>query len=230
MNSLIHRSYVKELLDQDSIPFDDIKRNMQELEFINRYLGGHAITIKGFKQLLERNHLTVCELGCGGGDNLHAIYNWCQRLHIDVKCVGVDINQECVAYARERSDNHFRFITSDYKRVKFEQKPDIIFSSLFCHHFTDDELVFQLKWMKENSVSGFFINDLHRHPIAYHAIKAATNLFSRSYLVRNDAAVSVSRAFKKHEWKALLEEAGITNYHISWQWAFRHLITVQNEW
>ena len=45
------RSYQKELLDQDDIPFEDIKRNMQELDFINTKLGGHKITLAGLKLL-----------------------------------------------------------------------------------------------------------------------------------------------------------------------------------
>jgi hypothetical protein len=34
------RSYKKELLDRDDIPFADIKQNMRELDFINARLGG----------------------------------------------------------------------------------------------------------------------------------------------------------------------------------------------
>ena len=33
------RSYKKELLDRDDIPFADIRQNMQELDFINAKLG-----------------------------------------------------------------------------------------------------------------------------------------------------------------------------------------------
>ncbi len=47
MLSLKQRSYQKELLDDAQIPFEDIKRNMQELAVINQKLGGHAITKKG---------------------------------------------------------------------------------------------------------------------------------------------------------------------------------------
>ena len=46
-----HRSYKKELLDNSDIPFKDIAENMKELDFINAHLGGHVITIKGFKNL-----------------------------------------------------------------------------------------------------------------------------------------------------------------------------------
>ena len=48
------RSYKKELLDRDDIPFADIKRNMQELDFINRTLGGHKITLAGFDATIKK--------------------------------------------------------------------------------------------------------------------------------------------------------------------------------
>ena len=46
------RSYQKELLDGEQIPFADIKVNMEELNTINTLLGGHAITVKGFAALV----------------------------------------------------------------------------------------------------------------------------------------------------------------------------------
>jgi hypothetical protein len=108
--------------------------------------------------------------------------------------------------------------------VYFENKPDIIFSSLFCHHFTDEELVFQLKWMHENAGMGFFINDLQRHWLAYYLIKILTNLFSKSYLVKNDACLSVARGFIKKDWQRLFSNSEIINFQIQWKWAFRFLI------
>lgn len=222
------RSQEKELLDGDNIPFEDIAENMKELEFINSYLGGHSITICGFKKLAaNKKDLSICEIGCGGGDNLNALGVFCNKNKIDAQFTGVDINAECINYAKEkiRSDN-INFIISDYRFVNFgTNKPDIIFSSLFCHHFTHEELVKMMQWMQENSSTGFFINDLQRHPLAYKSIKYLTKLFSKSYLVKNDAPLSVLRGFKKNEWRSVLIQAGINNYTIQWKWAFRYLIT-----
>jgi hypothetical protein len=68
------RSYKKELLDGENIPFEDIRRNMLELGVINTWLGGHRITIRGFKTLAKKEEeITICEIGSGGGDNLNAI-------------------------------------------------------------------------------------------------------------------------------------------------------------
>lgn len=225
------RSLKKELLDRDDIPFRDIVLNMRELNFINSRLGGHSITLQGFKKLLQnRKTISICEIGCGGGDNLNALHKFCKKNNIDAKFMGIDINNNCIAFAKENSKiANVSFIISDYRKVNLEnEKPDIIFSSLFCHHFTNNELVEMLQWMKTNSSVGFFINDLHRHSIAYNFIKITTRLFSKSYLVKNDAPLSVLRGFKKSEWKEIIMEARIKNYSIKWKWAFRYLITVLN--
>ncbi|MEO7315854.1 MAG: methyltransferase domain-containing protein [Ginsengibacter sp.] len=231
MSKFSHRSKEKELLDGDHIDFQDISRNLKELDFINTHLGGHAITLSGFKNLLgNRTKISVCEIGCGGGDNLNALEKFCRKKGIEVEFIGIDINPECIEYARSNIINtNTRFILSDYKEVLFDKKPDILFSSLFCHHFSDAELIEMLQWMKIHSTIGFFINDLQRHPLAYHSIRLLTRLFSRSYLVKNDAPLSVLRAFKKMEWEKLLEKAQISRYEINWKWAFRYLIISKND-
>lgn len=225
------RSYKKELLDRDDIPFADIQQNMKELDFINTCLGGHSITISGLKKLHgKKETITVAEIGCGGGDNLRALNAWCHKNNVHASFTGIDINEFCIDFARTYSKENINLIASDYKLVNLkENKPDVIFSSLFCHHFTDEELIEMMQWMKANSNIGFFINDLHRHKIAYHFIKFTTKLFSKSYLVKNDAPLSVLRGFKKKEWINILEKAGIKNYSIKWKWAFRYLITVFND-
>ena len=235
MPDFTNRSYKKELLDRDDIPFDDIKQNMKELDFINTRLGGHKITIDGLKFLLKaatknnHNPISICEIGCGGGDNLRVIKKWCANKNIAATFIGIDINPHCIAFAKSKTENkEILFLCSDYKAAAFKQQPHIIFSSLFCHHFTGEGMVEMLQWCTKNASTGFFINDLHRHPLAYYFIKWLTRLFSKSYLVKNDAPLSVLRGFSKNELGALLKSAGIINFKISWQWAFRWLVCVRN--
>lgn len=225
------RSNKKELLDMENIPFVAIRKNMQELNVINTLLGGHNITLRGIKKLIEKKtQLTVCEIGCGGGDNLLMINKWAIKQGIHTTLIGIDINKDCIAFA-ENNDLHKKvtYVHSDYKKVNFKTEPDVIFSSLFCHHFEDDELIDMLGWMKKNSKIGFFINDLHRHPLAYNFIRIATGLFSNSYLVKNDAPLSVLRGFKKKEWLVLFRKAGFEILSINWCWAYRYLIVCKNE-
>jgi SAM-dependent methyltransferase len=223
--SFKQRSYQPELLDGKNIPFEDIKLNMQELDFINRNLGGHLITLKGLKTLLNKPVSHIAEIGCGGGDNLRIIKHWHIKKNTNPQLTGIDIKPECIAFARERQSNTgIDFICSDYQLIEFDNPPDIIFSSLFCHHFSDEQLIQMMQWMYRNSKHGFFINDLHRHPMAYHSIKWLTRVFSKSYLVKNDAPLSVKRGFLKKEWEHIFSKAAISNYQVKWQWAFRWLI------
>lgn len=227
------RSYHKELLDRNDIPLDDIKQNMKELDFINTYLGGHQITIAGVQFLLKKTtvkKITICEIGCGGGDNLRAVRKWCSGKNIAVKLVGIDINPDCITCAGSGKENEgIEFITADYRAVNFQEKPDIIFSSLFCHHFTDEELQQQFSWMKEQSQLGFFVNDLQRHFLAYYAIKILSCVFSKSYLVKNDAPLSVLRGFSKKEIQNIISRAAIHPIKLQWKWAFRWLLVFHHE-
>lgn len=228
MINLQNRSLQKELLDAEGIPFADIKKNMQELDTVNRLLGGHQITLKGLASFINPStqNISVCEIGCGGGDNLRAIHQYCTQKKIAVRLTGLDIKKECIDYASERNPQlEAHWICNDYKLADFTfNPPDILFSSLFCHHFTKEELVHMMVWMQNNCRLGFFVNDLHRHSVAYYAIKWITQLFSGSYLVKNDAPLSVARGFSKKDWQQVFEKAGIHQYTIRWKWAFRHLI------
>ena len=228
------RSYQPELLDDPSIPFEDIRLNMQELEFINTRLGGHAITLEGVLSLMgKRKIIHICEIGCGGGDNLKAIEKHCLKIGVDARFTGIDIKDACIRYARQNTRNirKIDFITSDYRNAQFTEKPDIIFSSLFCHHFTDEQVKEIIEWNYRNAKLGFFINDLHRHPLAWHSIRLLSKAFSKSYLVKNDAPLSVRRGFTRPDWQRIFDEVGIAglNPNIQWKWAFRWLITVSKD-
>jgi 2-polyprenyl-3-methyl-5-hydroxy-6-metoxy-1,4-benzoquinol methylase len=220
----MRKSYELELLDQPDIPAKDIELNMQELNTINTLLGGHAITQKGFKQLVgSAKKISVCEIGCGGGDNLFAIYTFCKKHNIEVQLTGIDINENALKFAKEKyRDLNAEWLCGDYQ--KFAGPYDIVFNSLFCHHFKDEALFEIAEWMKKNSRIGYFINDLHRNIIAYYSIKILTRIFSKSYLVKNDAPLSVSRGFTKQELQNFFREATV-----KWQWAFRFLVIYKHK-
>jgi 2-polyprenyl-3-methyl-5-hydroxy-6-metoxy-1,4-benzoquinol methylase len=224
------RSYEPELLDGQNIPFEDIRRNMHELDVINTWLGGHDLTVKAFRKLLRaEQEIHVCEIGCGGGDNLRAIHRWCKKHGVALRVTGIDINPNCINYAREHSREIEKavWIVSDYRLAVLTDPPDIVFNSLFCHHFSDEDVVAALRWMADGARMGFFINDLHRHALAYHSIKMLTSLFSRSRLVRNDAPLSVRRGFRRNEWQQLIRQAlpgEEAQWTLRWAWAFRWMI------
>jgi ubiquinone/menaquinone biosynthesis C-methylase UbiE len=168
--------------------------------------------------------LRLADLGSGGGDTLRHIARWARRRHLSTELIGIDANPFMLSYAAEKS--------RDYPEISFQQLDifaaefraqhfDVITCSLFCHHFTDAELVSLLRQLHQQAGVAVIINDLHRHPVAYYSIKWLTRLFRGSYLVQNDAPLSVARAFTKADWQRILQLASIDKYELSWRWAFR---------
>ncbi|MEM9982805.1 MAG: methyltransferase domain-containing protein [Bacteroidota bacterium] len=221
------RSYQQELLDQPDIPTPDLIRNLKELAFINTYLGGHNVTVKGLKKLLTEPTRTyrLIDIGCGGGDTLKYIARWGRKKGLSLQLTGVDLKADCIAYAQEHCKDYpeIDFIQADYRDVTHLQA-DVFTAALFCHHLPDDDLINLLRWMDTHAKVGFVINDLHRHSLAYYSIRWLTRWFSRSYLVKNDACLSVWRSFKKEDWRRYLAEVPSDKATITWQWAFRWLI------
>jgi 2-polyprenyl-3-methyl-5-hydroxy-6-metoxy-1,4-benzoquinol methylase len=236
------RSHQAELLDNEDIPTEDLYQNLRELDFINRTLGGHSVVLDGIKYFINSalktnieisniyKNINIYEIGSGGGDNLRAIGRFLNKKNIPHQLGGVDLKEDCIKFAKNHHSNSVKinYQIADYQLATFpDGKPHIIFNSLFCHHFREEELVKMLCWMHQNSQLGFVIADLHRHPLAYYSIKLLTQLFSKSYLVKNDAPLSVLRSFSRKEWQILLAKAGIKQYKIKWKWAFRWLILVE---
>ena len=230
------RSTKTELLDNDIIPTQDLFLNLAELDFINQKLGGYSVVLSGIQKILDasapQKTVKILDIGSGGGDTLKQIYHHFIHHH-PIELTGVDLKKDCIDYSIKNTDGlPIQFIKSDYRDLlqsKQIESFDIITASLFCHHLQNESLTELFQWMSEKSNLGFVINDLHRHFLAFYSIKWLTYFFSKSYLIKNDAPLSVLRSFTRYEFKSLLEKANIKNYHIQWKWAFRWLMVATHE-
>lgn len=103
---------------------------------------------------------------------------------------------------------------------------DFALACLFTHHLPNPEIIKLIKWCNVNAKQGFIINDLHRHFLAYYSIAWLTQIFSKSYLVKNDAKLSVARGFIKNDWLQIIEKSNVefSKIHLKWAWAFRWLV------
>lgn len=222
------RSQQKELLDGTDIPEADLFRNLDELDTINHLLGGYKISFDALKKICKPGQsCQLVDIGCGGGDTLKRIQNWQKKNGLDMELAGIDLKKTCIDYCEKKhGQSGIRFIQDDYRNVAtYVVRLDVIHASLFCHHLTEMEIISLIQFCQKSGAT-LIINDLHRHPLAYYSIKWLTKLFSNSYLVKNDAPLSVLRGFSKKEWKEMLQKAGITTYSLSWKWAFRHQVIV----
>jgi 2-polyprenyl-3-methyl-5-hydroxy-6-metoxy-1,4-benzoquinol methylase len=221
------RSAGPEVMDDLQITGPDLHQALRELDAINYLLGGNYVTLNALAKLLDEQsprQLEIVDIGCGSGDMLKRIRKLLERRQLDALLYGIDANPNVVRYAINHTPGACRIhyeamniFSEEFQRRKF----DIVTATLFCHHFTDDQLVGLFRKLKDRGRVGMIINDIHRHWFAYHSIKWLTRIFSRSAMVKNDAPQSVLRAFHKSELEDILKRAGISEYHIRWCWAFR---------
>lgn len=227
MPKLQQRSDKPELMDDLTLSGEELRRNLQELEVINNWLGGHNVVLSALNELAptyKNRPLRIADIGCGGGDTLQSIARWARSKSIKVELIGVDANDFMVQYARQRCATFTEISISqhDVFSEAFAQQPyDVIVCSLFCHHFTNAQLVRMFRQLHQQAHLAVIINDLHRHWLAYYAIKYITKFFSGSYLVKHDAPLSVWRAFRRQELAQLVQQAGVPYYTLRWKWAFR---------
>jgi SAM-dependent methyltransferase len=231
MTDLKSRSTLPEKMDGPDVPEYETRQALKELEVVNKFLGGYNVVLHALGKLdWPAREVTILDLGCGGGDMLRSIAGWAEKRQVKVKLIGVDWNPVMTAYATENSkglDNVSFKTLSVFDDELLKEKADITISSLFCHHFENRELVDLLSRMYRLANYAVVINDLHRHWFAYHSIKILTAIFSKTYLVKYDAPLSVARAFTKGEWQDILLEAGITNYCLNWKWAWRWELVIK---
>ncbi|WP_235726939.1 methyltransferase domain-containing protein [Hymenobacter siberiensis] len=217
-----------ELMDDLTLANDALRQNLDELETINTWLGGYAPVLNALQRLKSRfptsRPLRLADLGSGGGDTLRHVARWARKNGIAIELTGIDANAFMLEYATAKSREYpeISYRQFDIFSPEFQAQPfDVLTCSLFCHHFTDNELVPLLRQWHQQAGVAVVINDLHRHWLAYHSIKWLTWLLGGSYLVRHDAPLSVARAFRRQNWVDLLARAGITKYELRWRWAFR---------
>jgi len=228
-NPFARRSKALELMDTESYSFEDFQAYLAELERINAWVLAYRPTLRWLTQVLScirrEGPVTILDVGSGNGDMLRQILTWAGRRGVIVELTGVDSNpwSKKSAELTTPPGAPIRFETADI----FDFEPacafDCVISSHFTHHLTDDDNVRFLHWMDDHARLGWFINDLHRHPVPYGVIKYATRIFGGNPSVRHDGPLSVARAFTAADWRSLLSRAGIpaSQTEIRWFFPFR---------
>ncbi|MBC7412054.1 MAG: methyltransferase domain-containing protein [Bacteroidia bacterium] len=222
------RSTTTELLDADDICVQDLYQNLKELNTINTLLGGYTITCNALKKVLNKNQTyTLVDIGCGGGDTLKYIAKWSAKNRYNINLYGIDLKQTCIDYATTNASNPtIHFVCDDYKNIHLHvTNVNIIHACLFCHHLSIKHIIELIHYAQAHKAL-LIINDLQRHPLAYYSIGLLTRFFSKSYLVKNDAPLSVLRGFTTTEWKQIIAQTNVIKYSIQWKWAFRHAIII----
>ena len=228
--SLTQRSHEPEWMDTETVTPADFAACLANLAVVNTVTLARAPTVAFMRRVVRGlppgAPLRVLDVGYGEGDMLRRIHRWGTRRGLRLELSGVDLNPWSAPAARAATpaDMDIEYRTGDL----FDLPPggyDVVLSSLFTHHLGDNEVVRYLRWMEASAARGWFVNDLHRHWIAYHGFRALSTVAGWHRFVRHDGPLSVARSFRRADWHDLLRQAGLSGVaEVRWHMPFRFCV------
>lgn len=211
---LSRRSSEPELMDADDVDYETFQGCLRDLAQVNLLSMGYRPTLAFLDRLhrdgrLGAGPVEILDAGSGYGDALRAIAAWAAKAGVAVRLTGIDLNPWSARAAGEATDPALgiRYLTGD--ALACEEPADVIVSALFTHHLDDATLVRFLRMMEDRARLGWFVNDLHRHPLPALGFGPLAALLRMHPMVRHDGPASFRRAFVPGDWARLLAEAGI---------------------
>jgi ubiquinone/menaquinone biosynthesis C-methylase UbiE len=166
----------------------------------------------------------MLDLGTGSGDIPVAIAKWARKHQRTVSIVASDYSRQMLDIAGTYVAPYPEITLAQYdaRQVPLpDQNVDIVLCSLSLHHFSPDDAVHVLREMNRLARTGFIVNDLRRSRLGYISAWIAGRITTRNRLTRNDAPLSVLRAYTPAELQGLLQRAGIRDATVSTHRWFR---------
>lgn len=193
-----------ELLDH--APIEVARENLKDLVRVNRYFGGHWVLRKIFSDLVSRDEqFSVLDIGAASGD-MGAVL---RRSFPRATVTSLDRNADHLEVAAQPK------LAGDAFQLPFRDKSfDFVFSSLFLHHFSNDEVVRMLRGFSTVARRAVLAIDLERGPWAYYFMPSTKWLLRWKYLTVHDGQISVQAAFKKDELLDVARRAGLRNARV----------------
>jgi ubiquinone/menaquinone biosynthesis C-methylase UbiE len=206
----------EELLDG---PLDDraaLVGNLRDLARANRHLGGVELSARAILALAPgRADISILDVGTGAADIPLALIERGRAAGRLVRVTGVDDRPEVLEAAtladrRVTATGELKLHVADGRSLPYPDATfDVVHASLLVHHMEPDGARRLLAEMARVARLGVVVNDLVRGRVAFLGAWMLSRLATRNRLTRNDAPLSVRRAYSVAELTALMAAAGL---------------------
>jgi 2-polyprenyl-3-methyl-5-hydroxy-6-metoxy-1,4-benzoquinol methylase len=168
----------------------------------------------------------ILDVACGGGDVAIALKRRADREGLKVEVEGCDLSSNALDFARSRARAlgvEVTFVQRDVLGGDLPGGFDLVCSSLFLHHLSNQEAIGLLRTM---SVAGraVLVQDLLRTRTGLLMALATVRVVTRSRIVRVDGPRSVRAAFTPPEVRSLAAEAGLEGARVEACWPERFVL------
>jgi ubiquinone/menaquinone biosynthesis C-methylase UbiE len=207
---------VDEILDGPLDDLDAVAGNLRDLRRVNRLLGGTRLSRLAIERLCPGGlPLELLDVGSGGADIPVSLLADAARRGRSLRVTAIDSRREVLDAARLGRPalsgiRGLDLVVADGLSLPYPDGAfDVAHSSMVVHHLDRPEAVTLLREMARVARSGVVLNDLVRGRLYWATAWALSHAVTRNQLTRNDAPLSVRRAYTRPELRAILDEAGL---------------------
>ena len=213
---------MRRVTDRDELldgPLDDaavVRGNLRDLARVNRRVGRVRLSIAAIEPLAgDRPDVHVLDVGTGGADLPLALLDHAAATGRRWRVTGVDSRPEILAAAvalepRLSATPGLDLHVGDGRRLaQADASVDVAHCSLVVHHLDPDGVDALLREMARVARLGIVVNDLVRGRLAWVGAWALTRVATGNRFTRNDAPLSVERAYTRDELRAMAARAGL---------------------
>ena len=186
---------------------EEARGNLLDLVRVNKYLGGYGILRKIVGEFARPDEsFSILDIGAASGDMGAAVRRYYPRAAV----TSLDRKPNHLAVAADPK------LVGDAFRLPFRERSfDLVFSSLFLHHFSNEEIVKLLASFGTVARRAVLAIDLERGPLAYYFMPFTRWLMRWQEITVHDGQISVQAAFKREELLALAREAGLARARVT---------------
>nr|MBA3544365.1 methyltransferase domain-containing protein [Chthoniobacterales bacterium] len=216
-----------EWMDRPQLVSDELISDLGNLRALNRYFGSYRLVDFFLRRWIRRgDKVRVLDLATGSGDIPRRVVEFARAVGATIDIDAVDFQTSTIEIARQLSLEfpEIHYHCADIHQFGANGSYDIVLFSLALHHFSHEEAVQLLRRCRALSRSRVLVADLQRGWFAKIGVALLTSVVFREPMTRNDARVSVERAFSFRELAEMARTAGWTDFgHRRFRFA-RHAI------
>ncbi|HKB01069.1 MAG TPA: methyltransferase domain-containing protein [Gemmataceae bacterium] len=221
-------------MDQPSIDAGDHRQALDAMARINFVSASSLILWPPVRDLcrerrkaLDNRPVRLLDIASGGGDVPVRMWWRARRMGLALEVAGCDVSPVAIEHARRlaaRREAAVEFFQLDVLADRIPDGYDVITSSLFLHHLSEEQAVLALGKMRAAVGRLALVNDLSRGRLGWWAAYFGSRVLTRSPMVHVDALLSVEGAFTPEEALAVAHKAGWVGATVERKFPFRYLL------
>jgi 2-polyprenyl-3-methyl-5-hydroxy-6-metoxy-1,4-benzoquinol methylase len=209
-----------ELIDHLDTDPGELLRFLEDLAWINRWLGGTRLVLTHLVFLLPNlpTPIRILDVATGYADIPRSIARWGRGRGLPIRIEAVDSHAQVLELAQHASQGypeiHIRHgdaLNLPYPDGSF----DVVLASLILHHTEGEAQARLLRELYRVARCAVVVNDLRRGRWPLLVTWMSLRLVSRNRIIHHDGPVSVRRGFLGTELLALAHEAGWAQGRVS---------------